>query len=429
MLHRVSPRLRALIALGWAVAGVTALVIVAVVVGPTYGVAGDAHYVLATARSLAFDGDLDLTNQYWVMGDRWGLGRDPALDGWRLPPREIGAALAMVPGLLIHHAAAIEATWEPTFAGLLAAASVAGLWLACLACLDALDDRAGRARRSSRGWLAGAIVLASVVPYYAVGRSGYTHAPDALACAWLCWALIARRGPVLIGALLACTVLIRMQNLLWLIWPIAELVSARPEGRTAELGRLGAIAGIGLVGLAPQAWLALAHPGSVHGAIRWDLAFFDLRDLVRDLLRVLFGVHGLIRWTPLAGVAVIGLMASKGDDAPVARRALLVIAAFVLVCASVRDVDGGDAFGARRLAGMVPLLAIGLAALFDRSSGHARTGLVVASALAVAGNLTLTCLAIAGRISLASPAPDQDGLKSAPSQRHSVRTIPVLPTS
>lgn len=402
---RVSPRQRALIALGWAVAGVIALVIAAKVIGPTYAVAGDAHYILATARSLAFDGDLDLTNQYWVMGDRWGLGRDPALDGWRLPPREIGAALVMVPGLLLHHALGIDPAWEPTFAGLLAAASLGGLWLGCLACLDALDDRLARPRDRSRGWLAALIVLASVVPYYAIGRTGYTHAPDALACAWLTWALVARRGPALVGALLACAVLIRMQNLLWLIWPIVELARGPGEQRRSELGRGLGIAMIGLLGLLPQAWLALAHPGSAHGAIRWELGFFDVRELGGDLVRVLFGVHGLLRWTPIAGLALFGLvgMAAKPEQAGVARRALLVIAAMVLLCATVRDVDGGDAFGARRLAGMVALLAIGLAALHDRLTGGARRAMIVASVLAVALNLALVSLAIAGRISLASP--------------------------
>ncbi len=401
MLHPVSPRVRALVALAWALASVIALGIVARVVGPTYAVAGDAHYVLATARSLAFDGDLDLTNQYWVMGDRWGLGRDPTLDGWRLPPREIGAALAMVPGLLAHHGLGLERVWEPTFACLLAAASLAGTWLGCLAALDALDKRAGRVRDRGRAWLAAAMLLASVVPFYAIGRAGYAHAPDALACAWLTWALVARREPAVVGALLACTVVLRMQNLLWLVWPMLELITAPRERRRDELARMMGIATIGLVGLVPQTWLALAHPGSVHGAIRWDAGFFDLHDLGRDLVRVLFGVHGLVRWTPLAGLGLIGL--ASGPDTAIGRRALVVIAAMVLLCACVRDVDGGDAFGARRLAGIVPLLAIGLMLVVDRLTARQRlvahAGLVVAIAI----NLGLLGLAITGQISLASP--------------------------
>lgn len=390
----MSPRRRALLALTWAIAGVLVLAFVASVVGPTHAVAGDAHYVLATARSLAFDGDLDLTNQYWVMGDRWGLGRDPAHDGWRLPPREIGAALAMVPGLLVHHALALPDRLEPTFAVLLAAASPALTWLGCLACLDAIDERAerdDRARAPARAWQAAAIVLASVVPFYAVGRAGYAHAPDAAACAWLTWALLARRSPVVIGALLACAVLVRLQNLLWIAWPLLELTRWSSPSPSRTPRDLLVIVAIGSLGLAPQAWLALAHPGSVGGAIRWELGFFDLDQLGLDLARVLVGVHGLASFTPLMGLGLVGLIVAKQW------RPLAVVAAMIVLCACVRDVDGGDAFGARRLAGLVPVLGVGVAIAWDRW-GWVR----IVAGLAVVGNLVLVGLAIGGWISLAS---------------------------
>lgn len=386
------PRRLGLLALAWALAGIVVLALVVALVGPTYAVAGDAHYVFATARSLAYDGDLNLTNQYWIMGDRWGLGRDAANDGWRLPPREIGSALPMVPGLLVHHALDLPASLEPTFAVLLAAASPGLTWLGCLACLHALDERAGRALVPARAWQAAALVLASVVPFYAVGRAGYTHAPDAAIAAWLTWALLARRSPALIGALLACAVLVRLQNLLWIAWPLAELASASASSRRTELRRVAMIAAIGLLGLSPQAWLALAHPGSARGAIRWELGFFDLDALGLDVVRVLFGVHGLVRWTPLAGVGLLGLVVARR------RPALLVVAALVLLCASVRDVDGGDAFGARRLAGLTGVLTIGLACAWDRWPTWVRP----AALLAVVANLVLTTLVLAGRVSLAS---------------------------
>ena len=70
--------------------------------GGNLPVAGDAFYTFAAARSLAWDGDIDLTNQLMVLGDRWGLGQAPAADGVRLPVRELGPALLMVPGLGVH---------------------------------------------------------------------------------------------------------------------------------------------------------------------------------------------------------------------------------------------------------------------------------------------------------------------------------------
>ncbi|NVB43698.1 hypothetical protein G6O69_38190, partial [Pseudenhygromyxa sp. WMMC2535] len=265
--------------------------------------------------------------------------------------------------------------------------------------LAGLRPRRRAQRRASRPALAelvaAATLFAFVVPYYALGRAGYAHAPDALACAWLSAACFAERdGPGAeltasrVGPLLTCAVLMRLQNLLWLLWPVAELLaalrrptSARPSRAARRLGILCAFA---CLGLAPQIWLAWAHPGSVRGAVRWDLGFFDLGELHLDLLRVLFGVHGLISWTGIAGLALLGLAwaAWRGDLR--ARRGALVFAAMILLMACVRDVDGGDAFGARRLAGMVGLLAAGLAAYLEPLRSRRPAAIVFALAVAVA---------------------------------------------
>jgi hypothetical protein len=395
---------------------------IAAVLGPVHLVAGDGHYVFAAGRSLAYDGDLDLTNQYWVMGDRWGLGRDPTDDRWRLPPREIGPSILMIPGLWLHLAVGAKVAWEPAFACLGAAASLGPCWLGCVRTLEAagfemqpasrtlgpsearVSERAGEAEHSESGslawsqpmrrveWLASVAVFGFVVPFYAVGSSGYPHALDAAIGAWLAWALVARKPALVIGALLACAVLTRLQNLLWLAWPIAELIVRRDS---TELRRVGAIAVVAVAGLLPQLWLGLAHPGSERGAIGWTAAFFNFDGYPGDLLRVLFGVHGLVRWTPIAALSLIGLAL----DRRVAAWAVLV--GLWLLLASVRDVDGGDAFGARRLAGIVGLLALGLGRI--DLAVHWRRALNTTLALLLALNLALTGFAIAGTISLASP--------------------------
>ncbi|HVH98026.1 MAG TPA: hypothetical protein VM869_04930 [Enhygromyxa sp.] len=376
-----------------AVLGMLAMLAIAAILGPARLVAGDGHYVFAAARSLAYDGDLDLTNQYWVMGDRWGLGRDPTIDRWRLPPREIGPSLLMVPGLWLHMSVGASAVWEPAFACLGAAASLGLCWLGCVRTIEAgaLGISSVRAEL-----LAGAAVFGFVVPYYAVGSSGYPHALDAAIGAWLVWALVARKHAVVVGGLLACAVLTRMQNALWLLWPIAELVLARVS--LVELRRVGVIAVVGALGFVPQLWLGLEHPGSERGAIGWTLAFFNFEDYPRDLVRVLFGAHGLVRWTPIAALGLIGLGLDSRRG-----RTLAVVGGLWLLLASVRDVDGGDAFGARRMAGIVGLLALGLA----RVDGEIRARRVVMIGLGVlvAINVALTGLAIAGRVSLASPEP------------------------
>ncbi|MCA9699055.1 MAG: hypothetical protein KC431_16145, partial [Myxococcales bacterium] len=319
----MTPRRRALVAAALAGLGVASMLAVAVWIDWRHSIAGDGHYVFAAARSLAFDGDLDLTNQYRLMGDRWGLGRDPCDDGWRLPPREIGPSLLMVPGLWLHHALNLAPHWAPACASLLAAASLGPCWLACTLLLDGCNR--DRSRRSSE-WLAAAALFAFVVPFYAVGRSGYPHAGDALTCAWLLWALASppRAGPrgerirsVTVGLLLACAVLMRLQNLLWLLWPLADLLAASKDTRRPRALALLTISSLALLGVAPQLWLAWAHPGSLHGVIRWDLSFFDLADFPTDLARVLVGVHGLLRWTPITALALLGLGWSAFAPRPV----------------------------------------------------------------------------------------------------------------
>jgi hypothetical protein len=393
---------RVLTTVALALLGILGMWLVTLLVGPREIIAGDAHYVFAAARSLAYDGDLDLTNQYLVMGDRWGLGRDPTIDGWRLPARELGASLLMVPGLWLHHVAHWPARWEAACACMLAAASIGPCWLGCARAIEAA--RLGPELERHGDLLAGAAVLGFVVPYYAIGSAGYSHAPDAAICAWLCWALLARRSPRLVGVLLACAVLTRMQNLLWLLWPAWELM--RPSGeqdRSGALRRLLAIAALGVLGLAPQLWLSLAHPGSVRGSLGWTPAFFDLDDLGRDLGRVMVGVHGLIRWTPIAALALIGLALGSREH-PAAISATAVFVGMWLLLSTVRDVDGGDAFGARRMAGLVAVLALGLARLWARLEArwHRRV-LALALLLLVSINLARTQQAIIGELSLVSP--------------------------
>ena len=85
-------------------------------------IAGDAFYSFAAARSIAWDGDIDLTNQLMVLGDRWGLGQAPATDGTRFPVRELGPALIMVPGLWVHHLLHAPMQDAPRYAAILGSA-------------------------------------------------------------------------------------------------------------------------------------------------------------------------------------------------------------------------------------------------------------------------------------------------------------------
>jgi hypothetical protein len=390
---------RAALALALALAGVA---IVLFVVDGRSLIAGDGHYLYLTARSIAFDGDVDLTNQYAAWGDRWGLGV-AASDGWRLPPRELGPAILMVPGLWIGHALDLAESALPRLALVPAAATVGALFM-ITAC--AIEDATDLDRVAIDGIaLAGA--LGFVVPFYAIGNAAYPHAPDAVLGALIARSLI-RDAPVrVVGFWMAMAVTIRFQNALWLMWPVIEAWRAdgarlfRP--RWSRALRLAVFASFGV---APTLLLAVLHPGTAGGIGRWDAAFFHVPS-PGDVATVLVGVHGLFTWTPIAGLAVLGWMRASGVRAGLSRAALATIAVLLtLLFAGVRDPDAGWAFGARRHAGLTIAVGLGLAHLW--SSTHrvasrdlARPALAVGLAAVVAVNLALTGLAIGGWISLA----------------------------
>ncbi|MDC0667342.1 hypothetical protein [Nannocystis radixulma] len=405
----------------WLIAGVLAVAALAytfAVEAPRHrgrsAIAGDAYYIYLAGRSLAFDGDIDLSNQLRGFGDRWKLGQDPAQDGWRLPVRELGPSLLMVPGLRVHRALDVHPFWDPCFAAALAAMSIGLTFAGCAASVQALQRRGLVALSAGRRDLVAlAATLGFVVPYYALVSTGYAHAPDAAAVAWLTAFALRGAGPLAVGLGLAAALLMRLQNALWLLLPAAWWVVEHRRAGTSPSRYRDAVAvlAVSVLGVLPQLYMNVAHPGSQRGAIRWDLDFFDLQHLGRDLGLVLFGGHGLLSWTPIAAVALVGLVlgltrpASRG----VALGALAVIGALTLLFACARDPGGGSAFGARRHAGCTVFVAIGLAMLSDwlarRTAGTRAQRLVAVGFAAlllglVAYNLGLVEAAARGLVKL-----------------------------
>lgn len=375
-------------------------------------VAGDAFYTYAAARSLAWDGDLDLTNQLMVLGDRWGLGQAPAADGTRLPVRELGPAVLMVPGLWLHHLVHAPAQQAPRYAAILGSMCL-GVCLLIVgwALRRASPDSAPRARI-----VATMFPLGFVVPFYSLGHVGYPHALDATVCALIFGALAARRHPALAGLAIAAGVLVRLQNFLWLLWPLIAYLRAPSDRRQRNRGALLVTASVASLGIGPQAFMGLAHPGSATGPIRWDLTFFHMEGLGADLWTVAAGPHGLWSATPLALLACLGLAIALRDHSTTSSRhgavtspsiavpAAAVTLALVVLMATVRDPDSGHAFGARRLAGLTPILAFGTLRFLERATASGpRVGrfveLVVGGLILV--NLVRTMAAITGALPLA----------------------------
>lgn len=113
--------------------------------------------------------------------------------------------------------------------------------------------------------------------------------------------------------------------------------------------------------------------------------------------------HGFFLWTPVAAIALVGLLLMaisarlSGDERPhtdrrqIASCLLIMFLATVYVTGSVESWTAAGAFGQRRFVNLTPLLTVGLAVLLARS-GATRTpyGLLLAAVLCVWWNLALT---------------------------------------
>ena len=407
MFPRLPPRERdrLLITLCLAAAGLAFIFLVTAQQGPAgkYFVAGDGHYLAMTARSLGFDGDLDLTNQYRKWGDRWHLGRWPTRDGWRLPPRAIGPAFLMVPGLWLYDWLGVAPKpYGPWISIGPALTPALCFWLISFR-LERLVPNASRTHALFATFIA---VFAFVLPYYAWGRSAYPHAADALAASILFFVLVRETPkPAQVGLAIGLCVLMRYQNALWLLWPM--LLYARPDLPTPWDQRIRNLMVLGLcacAGLLPTLYLAWAHPGSEVGVIRWTSDFFNVDGYAGDLADVLVGVHGLLSWTPVVVLALAGL----GIPGPHLRHRqgfALVFIAMWLLMGTVLDPNAGTAFGARRLCSYTPFLAWGLYRLFAASRAHSAKlefAVLSSSTLLCALNLARTWQAVHGQLELGS---------------------------
>jgi hypothetical protein len=104
--------------------------------------------------------------------------------------------------------------------------------------------------------------------------------------------------------------------------------------------------------------------------------------------------HGFFIWTPLAVLAIVGLivLARRGEISvrPIAWCALLMVAVQIYVSGSVESWTVAGAFGQRRFVALTVLLTIGLAALLKALPGNAlRPAAGVVIALCVWWNVAL----------------------------------------
>ncbi len=386
--------------------------------------ASDEIEYFAYLRSLWFDGDLSFENEYRYFHDR-GIARDHGFErtfleletvtGLRLNFATIGPALLWAPFYAVGdvaarllHAAGAEVAVDGFSKPYLLAVTYGSATYAFLAICIAI---ATARRLFGQGHLAGLAVWAGTpLLFYAYLAPGFAHACSAFTVAlfvgtWLVvrdtWSL---RGLMALGACAALMVMVREQDMFFVVGPAVDFVwtvveagrGGAHERTRALLVRVAAGAATAFICYLPQVATYLVLYGHVGPAPEVARKMVWFAPYAAGVL--LSPEHGLLVWTPLVLVAIAGLVGYTRAGAvalPDARRIgvclLAMFAAQVYISGSVESWTTAGSFGARRFVGTSMLLVVGLAAAMrlvrERLS---RAALFVGVVVCIWWNLGLT---------------------------------------
>jgi hypothetical protein len=387
----------------------------------------DGFYYFAYLRSLWFDGDVDLANDYRLLRleDKTHLftltPTGHAQSAWSVGPALMAAPLFGVGHLVARtkSAAGSDVATDGTSYPYRQAWCVAGLvWglIGLYFCFQ-LASRFASATGAALG--TASVALGSFVVWYLVKEPSMAHAPSMAVVAAFCafWARTrdARTGRqwVLLGMLGGFMVAVRWQNVWFLLLPAAEwtvalagVVKGRdvrpllPVARAALMFALSV-----LVGLLPQllAWRAIYGEWFAVSPISPEIRWWDSH--WRD---VLWSARaGLFAWSPVLYVGAAGLVAMVKRDRLLAVTAWLILGLVTWLNGAVSDWWAGAAYGGRRFDSTLPLFAAGAAIAVDLGvkwvRAHPLTVVAAALAGAVMANLALMDLAVRRSVELEAP--------------------------
>ena len=374
-------------------------------------------------RSLWFDRDVSFENEYRYFYDR-GVARSAGFEqtflrlttpaGRRVNFGTIGCAILLAPfygvadaGTRIARGMGADVAADGFSRPYVAAVAYGSAFYGFVAILLSI----AAARRVTGYGIAPALLVWAGTPllFYMYAAPPYSHACSAFAVAlfvtiWLhVRASWSPRGMAALGASAALMTMVREQDAFFAIGPAVDFAMA--PGALAPRIRV-ALAGAAAFALcfAPQWFAYLALNGHV-GPSR--LVARKMTWTSPHALQVLLSPeHGFFVWTPLAVLALGGLvlLAARGlPDSPDARRigrcALLMAAAQVYVSGSVESWTVAGAFGQRRFVALTILLVIGTSVVWRLAAAAprpARAALAGCAAVAIWWNVALTALFGAG---------------------------------
>jgi hypothetical protein len=384
----------------------------------------DGFYYYAYLRSLVFDGDVEFSNDYKLLG----LGDKPHLfeptpTGYAQSAWTIGPAIVWAPFFAAAHpiagrlaAGGADVSTNGVSYPYRQAVCIAGLVYALLGCwftyrLALLFFDARLAAGAVAFTIAGSFML-----WYMVKEPSMTHAPSMAGVAGFVWMWAATHGRrtrlqwALLGLLAGFITLIRWQNALFAIFPAYEaltqlLRAVRSKDRAALMSTLTAgslFTGCAVIGFIPQmlAWKAIYGSFLAVSPVGPQIRWWD-----PHLVDILWSSrNGLLSWSPVLYIGAIGLAIFAFARPWIGVPAVLALGVMTYFNASIQDWWGSAGYGGRRFDGTIPLFALGVAAFADRAAALARRHplpvVAAGGSLLVLWNLTLMSAAQDGHVRL-----------------------------
>lgn len=389
---------------------------------------GDGFYYFAYLRSVVFDGDVEFSNDYRLLG----LGDKPHLfkptrTGHAQSAATVGPAILWAPFFAAGHVVAksLSARDPDVSANGISfpyrqSVCVAGLFYGLIGCwfMYRLTARSFEKRLAASA--AAVAVAGSFILWYFVKEPSMTHAPSMALVAGFAWAWAATRERrttvqwIALGALAGFMTLVRWQNALFAVLPALDamglLLRARRQSDPAALratltnGLLFTAAAT--VAFVPQmlAWRAIYGDWLAVSPLGPQVRFSDPR--IVDILWS--SRNGLFSTSPVLYVGAAGLIALAWLRPAIGVPAVISVALMTYFNACIQDWWGSSSFGGRRFDGTVPFFCLGLAQAFAGTLAFLRRrpgiALSAAAVLLVLWNLTLMSATNSGAVKIGEPA-------------------------
>jgi hypothetical protein len=362
---------------------------VQVVAGPLPELGPDATEYFCQLRSIYFDHDVQLENEFAHYGllERYDKGLTST--GHRRTLYSVGPALYWLPFYAAGDLwSAATGSVRDGYGGVyLRAVGLGSLTYVVLGALLVQRVLLALVTRAAAAVAAVLVVYATSLYWYVVHAPAMSHAASffagaALLAVW--WEgrhVLSPRRALALGVLAGLAATVRWQNLLLLLLPASTLAyELRERARAALVCGLFVAAGA-VAGALPQliAWKAIWGSYLLTAMPQGN----DYVRLSRPyLLETFFSSrHGLLYWTPALWGGALGLVALLRRDARAAVAILLPLAGMSWVNASVLDWWGAGSFSNRRFDSVLPFLAVGLGLTLEalRAAAARRPGGVLAA--------------------------------------------------